>query len=44
MNIKCWLENLKERDQHLGVDRRIILKWMLKEEMGEYGLVSFGSE
>jgi hypothetical protein len=44
MDIKCWLENLKEGDQHLGIDRRIILKWMLKGEVGEYGPVSFGSE
>jgi hypothetical protein len=37
-------DKLKERNQHLGIDRRITLKWMLKERMGKNGLVSFGSE
>jgi hypothetical protein len=26
IDIKCWLKNLKERDQHPGVGRKTILK------------------
>jgi hypothetical protein len=34
MSTKFWLQSLKERDnsQHLGIDVRIILKWILKKE------------
>jgi hypothetical protein len=33
LHIRCWTENLKERDsyQDLDVDERIIYKWILKE-------------
>jgi hypothetical protein len=35
-----WLENLKGRDHlgNLGVDRKIILKWILGKRVVLYGL------
>jgi hypothetical protein len=33
-----WFRDLKEKDHSvdLGVDKRIILKWILKTKMGRY--------
>jgi hypothetical protein len=36
------LENLNRRD--LGIDRRIILEWMLENGVGKSGLDATGSE
>jgi hypothetical protein len=46
MHIKFWSENLNERDhaEHLRVDGRIMLKWILKKNrMGKCGLDASGS-
>jgi hypothetical protein len=45
MRIKFWLASLKGRDhsEHLSIDERIILKWVLKKIFAGYGLDSYDS-
>jgi len=44
MRTKYWSENLKRRDysEDLGLDGSILLKWILKNTVGGYGLYLAG--
>jgi len=46
MRTILWFEKLKEGDQSkdLGVDGKVILKWILGERMGGRGLDLLGSK
>jgi hypothetical protein len=46
VQIILWFENLKGRDylKDLGVDRKIILEWILGDRVGRWGLDASGSE
>jgi hypothetical protein len=45
MHTIFWSENLKEtvHSEDLGVDKRIILEWILEKQGGRCGLDSSGS-